>query len=78
VILGIFWGTLLAVFAEHWTAKGNLSIFGGIEAFGASASFLLLQGISLSLPNLVIHRSKVYKDPKKFLKEKKGELSSQL
>jgi len=41
-----------------------MSVLGGIKAFGASKSFLLLQRISILLPNLVIHRSKVYKDPK--------------
>jgi hypothetical protein len=72
VILGIFWGTLLAVFCRTLDSQGEfLSIFGGIEAFGASGSFLLLQGISLSLPNLVIHRSKVYKDPKSSKKKRK-------
>jgi hypothetical protein len=55
-----------------------LSIFGGIEAFGASGSFLLLQGINLSLPNLVIHRSKFIRIPKSSKKRKKENSVSQL
>jgi hypothetical protein len=72
VILGIFWSTLFVVFCRTLNIQGEiLSIFGRIEAFGASRSFLLLQGIIFSLPNLVSHRSKVYKDPKSSKKERK-------
>jgi hypothetical protein len=51
-----------------------LSIFGGIEAFGASGSFLPLQRINLLLPNLVTHRSKSIRIPK-CSKKRKRELS---
>jgi hypothetical protein len=80
VILGIFWGTLLAVFCRTLDSQGEiLSIFGEIEGFWSIRELpTSSRNIFFFVSNLVIHRSKVYKDPKKVLKREKRELSSQL